>query len=93
MNASDNPHPTKWSVVAAKTRAQRPSGKIPTACRDANVECIGLFEMLNRKFQAKAQARGEAEGEMTCGAHRPPWIARKKGRAGQPMAEARTKTI
>jgi uncharacterized protein DUF4411 len=40
----------KWSVVAAETLAQRPNRKIPTACRDANVECIGLFEMLRREF-------------------------------------------
>jgi hypothetical protein len=51
MNASDNnPHPIKWSVVAAETLAQRPNRKIPTACRDANVECVGLFEMLKREF-------------------------------------------
>jgi hypothetical protein len=49
MNA-DNPRSIRWSVVAAETLAQRANRKIPTACRDANIECMGLFEMLKREF-------------------------------------------
>jgi hypothetical protein len=41
---------TNWCVVAAETLAGRQNRKIPTACRDAGLECIGLLEMLKREF-------------------------------------------
>ena len=50
MNAEVSLIKIKWLVVADETLVQRPNRKIPTACRDSNVECIGLSEMLKREF-------------------------------------------
>jgi Domain of unknown function (DUF4411) len=37
-------------VVAKETTANRPNGKIPTACAAYKTDCEGIFDMLTREF-------------------------------------------
>lgn len=48
IHGSANPHTRV--VVCDESLAKRPGRKIPTACKAYGIECLTLFEMLDREF-------------------------------------------